>query len=179
MEAWRSGIILETERLALRELEIRDASDLAEILQNPAVMFAYEHTFTNQDVYQWLGRQRGRYLFHGFGLWAVCIKNTGCMIGQAGLTLQPYRNTRVLEVGYLLKQQFWHQGYATEAAKGCMQYAFHQLEQPIVHAIIKADNRPSIAVAERLGMLRADTFPARYYSGARTHLLYLARRSIP
>lgn len=46
------------------------------------------------------------------------------MVGQAGLTLQPYRDSQVLEVGYLLKRRHWHQGYAAEAAKGCKRYAF-------------------------------------------------------
>lgn len=179
MEVRQSGAILKTERLILRELEFHDVPDLAEMLQNPAVMYAYEHHFSGQEVYQWLGRQRGRYLLHGFGLWAVCTKDTGRMVGQAGLTLQPYHGTRVLEVGYLLKEAFWHKGYATEAAEGCIQYAFCQLNQPLVHAIIKADNLASIAVAERLGMTRTDAFSARYYNGARPHFLYAVRRPPP
>ena len=47
-------IILETERLVLREMEQGDFADLAEILQDPEVMYAYEHDFTDADVQAWL-----------------------------------------------------------------------------------------------------------------------------
>lgn len=84
-------MILETERLYLREMNQNDYGDLAEILQNPKVIYAYEHDFSDNDVQEWLDRQVERYKKYGFGLWAVILKNTGDMIGQAGLTIQPYK----------------------------------------------------------------------------------------
>ena len=112
-------MILKTNRLYLREMNQNDFGDLAEILQNPKVMYAYEHDFSDSDVQEWLDRQIERYKKHGFGLWAVILKNTGEMIGQAGLTIQTYKDKEVLEIGYLLKENFWHNGYASEAASGC------------------------------------------------------------
>lgn len=112
-------MILETERLYLREMNQSDFEDLAEILQNPRVMYAYEHDFSDNDVQEWLDRQITRYEKYGFGLWAVILKNTDEMIGQAGLTMQPYKDNEVLEIGYLLKERFWHYRYASEAANGC------------------------------------------------------------
>ena len=103
-----SPVVFETERLAFREMNQDDFLDLAEMLQNPKVMYAYEHDFSNSDVQQWLDRQIGRYRDYGFGLWAVISKTSGVMVGQAGLTMQPYRNKDVLEIGYLLKKEFWH-----------------------------------------------------------------------
>ena len=50
-------IILDTERLFLREMKQNDFQDLAEILQNPRVMYAYEHDFSDNDVQEWLDRQ--------------------------------------------------------------------------------------------------------------------------
>ena len=104
-------MILETERLFLREMRQNDFRDLAEILQNPNVMYAYEHDFSEDDVQVWLDRQIDRYKKYGFGLWAVILKNTNEMIGQAGLTIQPYKNAEVLEIGYLLKERFWPVSY--------------------------------------------------------------------
>lgn len=49
------------------------------------------------------------------GLWAMILQDTGAMIGQAGLTLQPYKNTRIPEIGYLLKKEYRRRGYAKEA----------------------------------------------------------------
>lgn len=61
-------MILETERLILREMEQTDFQDLSEILRNPRVMYAYEHNFTDEDVQIWLDRQKMRYEKYGFGL---------------------------------------------------------------------------------------------------------------
>ena len=93
------SIILQTERLILREMNQQDFQNLAQILQNPRVMYAYEHDFSDEDVQIWLDRQLTRYQKYGFGLWAVTLKSSGIMIGQAGLTMQPYKDSQVLEIG--------------------------------------------------------------------------------
>ena len=132
-----------------------DFRDLAEILQNPNVMYAYEHDFSEDDVQVWLDRQIDRYKKYGFGLWAVILKNTNEMIGQAGLTIQPYKNAEVLEIGYLLKERFWHCGYARETVNGCKKYA---------------------KVAESVGMSKEDEFITQYYNGDMLHYLYSIRK---
>ena len=108
-----------TERLILREMRQAGFAAPAEILQDPAVMYACGHTFTAEEVQAWLDRQRSRYRQYGFGLRAIQLKAPGRMIGQAGLTMQAYRDTQALEIGYLLKKRFWHRGYAVETAAAC------------------------------------------------------------
>lgn len=170
------SIILQTERLILREMNQQDFQDLAEMLQNPRVMYAYEHDFSDEDVQIWLNRQLDRYQKYGFGLWAVILKSSGTMIGQAGLTMQPYKDSQVLEIGYLLKEKFWHCGYAREAAAGCKRYAFEQLHQNRVYSIIKSDNYPSMKVAQSIGMVKQDEFITQYYNGDMLHYLYSVSR---
>ncbi len=167
---------LETARLQLRELTQGDFVDLAQILLDRDVMTAYEHDFSAEEVQNWLDRQLRRYRQDGFGLWAVVLKSSGEMIGQAGLTLQPCEGSRVLEVGYLLKKRFWHQGYAREAAAACKSYAFQVLGRDTVHAIIKADNFASMRVAQAIGMKKEKEFITRYYSGDRLHYLFTVHR---
>ena len=99
-------MIFRTKRLQLRELQQSDFRDLAEILQDSLVTHMYAHAFTEKDVQEWLDRQRKRYRESGLGLWAMILQDTGAMIGQAGLTLQPYKNTRIPEIGYLLKKEY-------------------------------------------------------------------------
>ena len=169
-------IILSTERLILREMTQDDLPDLAEMLQDPDVMYAYEHDFSDEDVQNWLDRQRRRYREDGFGLWAAILKATGEIVGQAGLTIQPHREESVLEVGYLLKKRFWHCGYAREAARACRDYAFGALDRDRVYSVIKADNLPSQRVARANGMVKVDEFIARYYNGDMLHFLYRADR---
>ena len=165
-------MIFETERLMLREMTQEDFGDLAGMLQDPEVMYAYEHDFSDEDVQVWLDRQRGRYEKYGFGLWALVLKETGEMIGQAGLTMQPYRGGEVLEIGYLLKKKHWHNGYAREAAEGCKRYALETLQVNKVHSVIKADNFASQRVAESIGLKKEDEFITQYYNGDMLHYLY-------
>ena len=169
-------MVFETDRLILREMSHADLPALKAILQNPNVMYAYGHSFTDHDVQTWLARQKGRYAEYGFGLWAVILKTSGKMIGQCGLTMQPYKNVRVLEIGYLLNENFWHCGYASEAALGCKEYAFKKLRREKVYSIIKADNISSIKVAERIGMEKEAEFVTRYYGGDMLHYLYSVSR---
>lgn len=170
-------MVLETERLILREMEQSDFGDLAGILQDPEVVYAYEHHFTDQDVQEWLDRQIKRYETDGFGLWALILKTTGEMVGQAGLTMQPCRGEEVLEIGYLLKKKYWHHGYATEAAMGCRNYAFDRLNQDKVYSIIKADNELSKRVARNIGMKKILEFVTQYYNGDMLHELYCVEKT--
>ena len=94
------------------------------------------------------------------------------VVGQAGITWQDCEGQPVLEVGYLLKKRFWHQGYASEAAQACRDYAFRVLGAEKVSSIIKTDNAASIRVAQRNGMRREKEFAARYYNGPVPHYLY-------
>lgn len=145
-------MILETERTYIRELNQNDYSDLCKILQNPTVMYAYEGAFNEEETQSWLNRQIQRYKEYGFGLWAVILKETNTFIGQCGITMQEVNETFVPEIGYLFCNDYWHQGYAVEAAKACKEYAFNTLKVPEIFSIIRDNNIPSQNVAIRNGM---------------------------
>ena len=108
---------LETPRLLLREMTPDDYPALCEIMQDDAVMYAYEGAFDEQETQAWLEEQLTRYEQLGFGLWAVVLKETGEMIGQCGLTLQNWKGKQVLEIGYLFQKAFWHRGYAMRSCQ--------------------------------------------------------------
>ena len=168
--------ILRTDRLLLRELTEGDLDDLRELLQDRRVMYAYDHDFSDADVRAWLERQQRRCATLGFGLWAAVELDSGAMVGEAGLTMQPCEGQEVLEVGYQLKWKHWHKGYAREAARACRDYAFATLGAEAVYAIIRTDNISSIRVAEALGMRREKEFTARYFAGDMRHYLYCVRK---
>lgn len=82
-------MILETERLYLREMGPSDFDGLCGIMCDEETMrAAYNSPFTGAEVQGWLERQQARYRQTGFGLWAVVRRDTREMIGQCGLTLQ-------------------------------------------------------------------------------------------
>lgn len=170
-------MICETERLILRELQYNDIDALSRILRDEETMCAYNGAFSGQETLDWLERQLARYKKYGFGLWAVILKESGEMIGQCGLTMQPWKDKELLEIGYLFNKNFWHRGYATEAAKACKKYAFEVLGAGEVCSIIRDTNIPSQRVAERNGMkLAADNFVKHYRGEDMPHYLYLIKR---
>lgn len=169
-------MILETERLYLREMTQDDFPSLCNILQDEETMYAYEGAFTDSEAQEWLDRQRARYQKWGFGLWAVILKDNGKMIGQCGLTMQPWKEEEVLEVGYLFERSHWHKGYATEAATACKQYAFDVLQAKDVCSIIRDTNTASRHVAVRNGMTIEGTWTKHYRGVDMPHYRYVVRR---
>ncbi|MGN0507506.1 MAG: GNAT family N-acetyltransferase [Lachnospiraceae bacterium] len=169
-------MILETERLYLREMNQSDFKSLCKILQDEETMYAYEGAFSNAEVQEWLDRQMDRYRKWNFGLWAVILKETDEMIGQCGLTMQPWKEEEVLEIGYLFERQYWHNGYATEAAIACKKYAFERLGVNEVCSIIRDSNTASQNVAIRNGMTRTDTWTKHYRGIDMPHYRYVLHR---
>lgn len=169
-------MILETKRLYLREMNPSDFNSLCRILQDEKAMYAYEGAFSDQEVQEWLDRQIYRYQKWNFGLWAAVLKETDKMIGQCGLTMQQWKDQEVLEIGYLFERSHWHQGYATEAAKACKQYAFEKLNASEVCSIIRDSNTASQNVAMRNGMVMKDQWIKHYKGVDIPHYRYVVYR---
>lgn len=172
-------MILQTGRLYLREMNQADFNSLCEILQDEDTMYAYEGAFSDNEVQEWLDRQISRYQQWKFGLWAVILKETQEMIGQCGLTMQPWKDKEVLEIGYLFERSYWHRGYATEAAKACKKYAFEILKANEVCSIIRDTNIASQNVAVRNGMTKMDTWTKNYRGVEMPHNRYVVAVEVP
>lgn len=170
-------MILETKRLILRKLMQEDFNDVCKLLQDPVVMYAYEGAFSEQEVQDWLDKQFRRYIDDGFGLWGVVEKSTGELIGQCGITLQEYNGKRVPEVGYLLRKEFWHKGYATEAAIACKEYAFVNLGFCEIYSIIRDTNIASQNVALRNGMKKEAMFIKHYRGVDMPHFVFRVHKN--
>lgn len=171
-------MILETERLYLREMTQADYDDLCQILQDEEVMYAYDGAFNDEEVQEWLDKQISRYQRYGFGLWAMILKETGKMIGQCGLTMQPWKDQELLEIGYLLQRDYWHKGYAQEGAKACKEYAFTKLKAQEVYSIIRDINIPSQKVAMGNGMTVVDHHVKHYRGVDMPHDLYMVKKEV-
>jgi RimJ/RimL family protein N-acetyltransferase len=144
--------VLDTPRLRLRELLPTDKAELAQILCEPETMRYYPAPFTEQRVEEWIAWNIDNYRKHNHGLWAVILKEGNRFLGDCGITLQEIEEQRVPEIGYHIKKEFWGNGYATEAAKACIEYGFTRLGYTTLFTYTKHDNRPSIRVAEKNGM---------------------------
>lgn len=169
-------MLLKTERLFLREMEEADLPSLRRILQDPEVMYAYEHAFTEEEVQAWFQKQKTNYARYGYGLWAVVLSETGEMIGQCGLTPQQWNGREITEIGYLFAKAFWHRGYAVEAAKACKKYAFDLLNEREVFSVIRDQNLASQKVARRNGMQIRGRMVKHYYGMDMPHLVFSVRQ---
>ncbi|WP_458041368.1 MULTISPECIES: GNAT family N-acetyltransferase [Bacteria] len=169
-------MLLETPWLLLRDLAETDASALHRALGDPIAMAAYEHGFDLDETHVWIQRQRERYVTDGFGLWAVVLQATGEVIGDCGITTQKIEDDAVIEVGYHLARDHWHQGYATEAARASIDWAFATLDVDAVYAKVRDTNLASMNVAIRLGMTVRRRFITRYRDIDMPHLAFAVSR---
>lgn len=175
----KGKIILETKRLILREMTEEDIPALHGFLGDPEVMYAYEHGFSMEESADWCRRQMARYEKDGFGLWAVIRKEDGQLIGDCGITMQDIGKgeaEKKEEIGYHLRKDCWHQGYAIEAAGAVKKYAFEVLNLPEVYSIIRDTNLPSQKTARRNGMKKCGESVRHYMGIDMPHLIYSVRR---
>lgn len=98
------------------------------------------------------------------------------MIGQCGLTMQPWKDEEVLEIGYLFQRLYWHKGYAIEAEKACKKYEFEILKADQICSIIRDTNIASQNVAIRNGMTMMDTWIKHYRGVDMPHYRYVVHR---
>ena len=146
-------LILETERLLLREFVAEDVDALAAVLSDPETMRYYPAVLDRAGVAAWIERNRRRYANDGHGLWAMVLKSSGEMIGDCGLTRQTVDEVNEIEIGYHVRRDLWGRGYAPEAARACRDYGFERLGAERLISLIRPENIPSRRVAEKNGLI--------------------------
>lgn len=145
-------LVLNTARLRLRRFRREDADAVFAIIGDDVAMQYYPRTFDRDDAKQWVERNLRRYTEHGHGLFAVMLKERDSVIGDCGVIHQIVEGEPQLEIGYHFRRDHWGHGYATEAARACMDLTFDTLGASKVISLIRPENVPSRRVAERNGM---------------------------
>lgn len=154
-------MILETERLILREFSREDEKEFSKVLLDPEAMKYFPYEFTPEHVMSWICFSINGYKEQGFSFWAVIRKSDGAFLGDCGITLQNIDGEQLPEVGYHFKREFWGLGYATEAAKACVQYGLNKLKFPAMYSYMTKENTPSQKVAQRVGMKKVKEFSGK------------------
>ena len=147
-------IQLETERLKLRAWQKSDLEPFAQLNTNKDVMRYFPSVLTREQSDALADKFQHLILEHGWGFWAVELKETGEFIGFTGLNAQPeqFIFSPCVEIGWRLAKAYWHQGYATEATKACLKFAFQTLNLNEIVAFTSLQNKPSEQLMQRLGM---------------------------
>lgn len=165
-------LVLQTERLRLRRFRRDDVEAIFAIIGDDVAMQYYPKTFKRKDAEEWVERNLRRYVDYGCGFFAVTLKDNEDVIGDCGLIKQNIEGEVLLEVGYHFRRDQWGHGYATEAARACMELAFHVLGAAKVISLIRAENVPSRRVAERNGM----QVERQVMHAGLPHMVYAMRR---
>lgn len=146
---------LKTERLVLRAFRDEDIEEYAAIMADPEVTkYLRGVTLSRDDSWREMAMFLGHWALRGYGFWAIERKEDGVLLGRAGLW-NP-EGWPGLEVGWTLGRTHWGNGYATEAARAALDYAF--ITQPVERmiSVIHVDNIASQKVAERIGETRGE-----------------------
>ena len=136
-------MVIETERLLLREMTEDDFHALYQVLADSDSMRYYPYTFDENRVRNWIERNIERYRVFGFGLWAVCLKKTGEMIGDCGLTMRFINGEIKPEIGYHIRADKQRNGFAKEAAIAVRDWTFHNTPFRVIYSYMKHTNEPS------------------------------------
>lgn len=148
---------LETPRLSLRGWRESDFAPHAAMSADEKVMRYLGGVMDGPQSWRNMALYAGHWVLRGYGIWVVERRDDGVMLGRIGLW-NP-EGWLGLEVGWALARAAWGHGYATEAARTAMEWAWTVLEAERLISLIHPENAPSIRVAERLGMgaLRNET----------------------
>lgn len=137
----------ETERCLIRELSLSDLPALYELYDKPGMtdyvepLYDYETEFEYQKAYI-----ENMYGFYEYGMWLVFSKETGELIGRAGLEHN--------EMGYMIAPELWNRGYATEVCRFIIDYARENTDFEELYCRIDERNEASVRLAKKLGFVR-------------------------
>lgn len=151
-------MVIETERLFLREMTESDFDALFKVLADSDIMQHYPYTFDEARVRNWIKKNMERYQIFGFGLWAVCLKETGEMIGDCGLTMQLINGQIKPEIGYHIRADKQRKGYAKEASIAVRDWTFCNTPFNMVYSYMKNTNEASAKTAMSYGGKQVDEF---------------------
>ncbi len=134
----------ETDRCLIRELSLSDLPALYELYAKPGMtdyvepLFDYETELEYQKAYI-----ENMYGFYEYGMWLVFSKETGKLIGRAGLEHN--------EMGYMIAPEFQNQGYATEVCRFIIDYVRENTDFEELYCRIDERNTASVRLAKKLG----------------------------
>lgn len=178
-----TGPELKTPRLLLRRWRPSDRDPFADMNADPRVMQYFQRTLTREESAGFIGKMEAGFEQNGFGWWAVEIPGVTQFAGFAGLSVPQFKThfTPCVETGWRLAFEYWNHGYATEAARAALAFAFEQIQLTEIVAFTVPANIRSRRVMEKLGMTYnpADDFDYPTIPEGhplRRHVLYRVRR---
>ena len=152
-------LILETDRLIMREMRHEDAEALFEMDSNPNVhKYLWNKPFTTiEEIHKYIEMVRSQYERNNIGRFSTILKETNELIGWTGIKYIDDHiengNTNFYDYGYRLNEKFWNKGYASEASKAWLEHGFNEMNIDVMNAYTHAENGASNHVLSKCGMI--------------------------
>jgi RimJ/RimL family protein N-acetyltransferase len=143
--------VLESERLVLRGWCDEDFEPWARLCADDEVMrsLGREGGLTRDEAWRDMAVMAGHWALKGFGHWVLEERETGELVGRAGLWCPP--DWPAMEVGWTVARERWGEGFAGEAARVAAGWAHEALGARHLISLIEPANARSLRVAEKLG----------------------------
>ncbi len=157
------NLILETDRLILRELQLSDTEAFFAMDSNPKV----HHYLWNKPVQKIeetikvIDFVKKQYIDNGIGRFAMISKKTNEFIGWAGLkfnTEMVNNKVNFYDIGYRLDEKFWGKGFASEASFAWLKYAFETMKIKTMEAAAHSENIASNRILRKMGMQMTEQY---------------------
>ncbi|MEM9548389.1 MAG: GNAT family N-acetyltransferase [Bacteroidota bacterium] len=145
-------IVLETERLVLREITLDDKKQMFRLHSDPSVQkYTGESVIESiEEMEKAIKSRVHNYKKYGYGRWATFLKNEMQYVGWAGLAYLPEFDE--IDLGYRFLPEYWGMGIGTEASRAILDYGFDHLHLERIIAIAMKENKASIRIMEKVGM---------------------------
>jgi RimJ/RimL family protein N-acetyltransferase len=148
------GSVFETERLRFVNIRNDDVDDLLLITSDSQTMRYFSKTLNYQETSEFVNEILDHYDKYGYCFWKILLKESKVFIGIAGLLHHDLNEVVEMEIAYRIKREYWGNGFATETARACKEYAKDILCRKRLISIIHPENVKSIRVAKKLGAER-------------------------
>ena len=154
--------MITTPRLILREWRDSDVDGFAAMSRDTRVMEFFPSLLDRGQVVSQIARYRAHFAEHGFGFLAIEVPGVADFVGLCGMAHARFEAhfTPCVEIGWRVAHEHWGHGYATEAARGALDYGFRVLKLEEIVAFAVVENTKSRRVMEKIGMTHdpADDF---------------------
>ena len=143
--------IIETTHCIIRETTRKDLDRIYEMYEDPD-MTAYMDALyrEKEDEAKYLREYQDKiYAFYGFGVWSVVEKESGLVIGRAGISMR--EGYEEPELGFCIDKNFRHHGYALEVCEAILYFMMEEYEIPSFQALVRPGNEASVGLLEHLG----------------------------
>lgn len=148
----KKKIVLQSKRLKLKQISSVEISNINMLFSESPSLLLFSEEQKREKAVEWVSRMKKSFKDDGLGFFSCYLKNDNTFIGHCGILKRKFFDEDIFELGYAILRRFWNNGYATEAAGLCINFAFESLELKSLSAFIEPGNTASILVAQKSGM---------------------------